>query len=223
MAFRRRGRRPFRRMRRGASAFAPARAAGGSLHWEAAGTTCWSLAEDVFPLQSLAYPVTCDGDQFNYETRGLILIPLNQTRGTVTLRRVRGFIGHRCLTASIDDNVSVRDRFLHWMLQLVPREPTAVETPAGNQLLSGNLAPDQENNRILAQWTSPFGEHGFWQQSVGVNILNWCREIDVKSQRRFTRSEWALVLSITTTVAGFDTKNRVYANLRMLFSAGDGL
>jgi len=225
MAFRRR--RTFRRrgLKRSASAFAPAKSGGGHLDWEAAGSTCWSHPEQVMPLENIVYGVTCDGAQVDYQTRAMILIPLNEARGTVTLLRVRGYLAMRNNVGGEGFAVpaSARNSTLHWMLQLVPRDPDLVTTPQGSQLLSGNKAPDQESNRIIMQWVSVPDQYAHFATPETELQFMWGREIDVKTKRRFLRAQWALCLSITAPVAAFDELNRIYANLRMLFRADDGI
>lgn len=227
MAFRRRRRfGGFRRRRQVASAFAPAKAGAQNLGWEAAGTTCWSNIEQVLPLAGDQYNVTCDGAAVPYQTRGLILIPVNDVRGTVTLMRVRGFLG----TFNIDvaqSQADLRNRTVHFLLQLVPKDPDLVNTPDGLQLLSGNKVVDQESNRIIAQWVClpSAGQYGVVRsEGTGTgDLATMMQEVDVRVKRRFARSQWALVLSATTTVAGFDGITRMYSNFRMLFKTGDGI
>lgn len=173
--------------------------------------------------------MTCDGDQVDYQTRGLVLIPINQNRGTVTLLRVRGFLGSYTEPIGSLAGNELRDHTMHFMLQLVPARPGLVNVPDGIQLLSGNLAPDQESNRILQQWVYPPGgaygsggnitEFGASGQAHTTNF----KEIDVRVKRRFARAQWALVLSATSSVVAFDTLNRVYCNFRMLFRTEDGI
>lgn len=216
-------------MTRRASAFAPAKSGGGHLDWEGAGTTCWSTIENVFPLVGNTYPVACDGSNVDYQTRGLILIPLNEARGTVTLLRVRGFLGILKNEQNGTSQTDVRNGTVHFMLQLVPRDPDVVTTPDAAQLLSGNKAADQESNRIIMQWVATAGlsMHGSSETEGAAAPVGgwaaWFREIDVKTKRRFHRAQWALIFSATGTVASFDNVNRVYLNTRMLFRADDGI
>jgi len=227
MAFRRR--RAFRRrgMKRSASAFAPAKSGGGHLDWEASGTTCWSLIQTVFPLANIVYNVQCDGAPVAYQTVGLVLIPLNEARGTVTLLRVRGYLGTENGEVGATTPEELRDGTVHYMLQLVPRDPDLITTPQGSQLLSGNKAPDQESNRIIMQWIAgPGGEYSTFTGEPGGatpnSSLRWFREVDVKTKRRFLRAQWALVLSATATVNALE-QVRAFVNLRMLFRADDGI
>jgi len=231
MAIRRR--RTFRRrgMKRAASAFAPAKSGGGHLDWEASGTTCWSIIDNVFPLKGTTYGITCDGAQVDYQTMGLVLIPLNEARGTITLLRVRGYLGCANSTITGANQDFLRRHTVHWMLQLVPRDPDLVTTPAALQLLSGNKSADQESNRIIMQWVSFYGGEYGAQFAVEdpippaafVEANTWFREIDVRTKRRFLRAQWALVLSATTVFPESFEENRVYANFRMLFRADDGI
>jgi len=222
-------RRSFRRGRQQvASAFAPARIGGGHLNWEAAGTTCWDQLRVAFPLLGPAYTVACiDGGNVAYTTQGLVLIPINENRGTVTLLRVRGFLGCERNADNQSTTPTLRDDTVHFILQLVPKERLVIGGVDGDQLLSGNLAADMENNRIIMQWVAPPGgeyatPYNASAAAAGGSAM-WFREIDVRTKRRFNRPEWALVLSATTTdPSGFE-KNLVYANFRMLFRADDGI
>lgn len=227
MAFRRRARRGgFRRRRPVASAFAPARSGGGHLDWEAAGTTCWDPISSNFSLASNTYDVVCDSGNVQYITLGLILVPIVATRGIVTLLRVRGFLGTAFDQMATEDPVTLRNRTCHFMLQMVPKDQANVNVPDGFQLLSGNLAANQESNRILNQWVATTsGMHATVEQSDGVTSSSeaqWFREIDVRVKRRFHRPQWALVLSATIPSAAQDSI-KVYANFRMLFRADDGM
>jgi len=210
-----------------ATAFAPAKSGGGNLSWEAAGTTCWSTITNVFGLATSTYNISCDGQQTAYNTFGLVLIPINETRGTVSLLRVRGYLGTH-LAGSPGNGAELREHTVHYILQLVPklRHATAPSLPDQEQLLSGNLADDQESIRIIHQWVAfPAGEHGLTVTSDGAGQpaeTYWWREVDVKSKRRFNRAEYALVLSATIRSNVADLIN-AYANLRMLFRADDGL
>lgn len=213
-------------MKRGPSAFAQSKSGGGNLTWEAAGSTCWSIVSNTMSLVTTSYNIVCNGDDQAYTTFGLVLIPINETRGTVTLHRVRGFLGWT-RDARPDNEAEDREHTGHFILQLVPKLRHAVSpsTPDQEQLLSGNLADDQESIRIIHQWVAyPAGEHGIMVNGDAVNSNKsaWFREVDVKSKRRFNRAEYALVLSCTLRSNVADIA-RYYANLRMLFRADDGL
>jgi len=225
--FRRRG---FRRLKRSATAFAPAKSGGGNLTWEAAGTTCWSTIDPIFNFKSPQYEIVCDGATETYATYGLILIPINTSRGTVTLLRVRGFLGVSDGEIYNNNPAGLREKTVHFMLQLVPHEPTQINTFDATQLLSGNLATNQESNRIIMQWVrGPGGDHstpGLDPSDPGIPNTRqntWFREIDVRTKRRFDRTQWGLVLSASVKDPEGAEENRVYVNFRMLFRTDDGI
>jgi len=228
MAFRRRRRAFGRRRRAVASAFAPAKSGGGNLTWEAAGTTCWSTIDQVFGSKGTLYQVECDGEPVDYRTYALVLIPINTNRGTVTLLRVRGYLGCASKNFGNVDQSELREQTVHFMLQLVPHEPTLINNIDATQLLSGNLATNQESNRIIMQWIRTVGgefvtQHSFTDPVAPNGDSVWFREIDVRTKRRFDRTQWALALTATTTEPGGFEVNRVFANFRMLFRTDDGI
>jgi len=209
-----------------ASAFAPAKSGGGNLHWESSGTTCWETVDQGFPLDGDAFNVTCSDATVLHRTRGLALLNPDNARGVVTLLRVRGFLGVNWDDVPLNQ-VALRNTLVHFILQLVPRDPDLVNAPDEKQLLSGNRTPDQESNRILNQWVAvPFGQHGTVSAAVAGGQSDecfWFQEIDVRVKRRFSRTQWALVISATTTDLAGAEQARVYVNFRQLYRADDGL
>lgn len=200
---RRRFRRPFRRMRRGPSAFAPSRAAGGrSITWEQLALSI-DLLGNVLPTLN---PNVAAGENFR------VLDPGNITRGTVTLLRIRGDIAVR-QPNEIANDVTV----WRWGIQLVPLRNGVIEA---NALLSLNNTADLENNRWVWRRTDTVFLTG-----TGQNLMYaQTHEVDVKSKRRYARDEWCLVVQCFSNQAGADFVNNFVAmDLRALYATGDGL
>jgi len=217
MAFR--GRRGFRRVgrrRQRASAFAPARVGPQNLGWEAAGSTCWDLANTEFGLIQ-SQNIDCNGVQTQYDTLGMVLIPGNVTRGTVTLKRVKAHIGF-FQEAVNPTQLRFQLNTFQCLLQLVPLSDGQ---PFG--MLAANNAGDLESNRIIWRQTMHYASTPTGVPFTGVDAwgIAWS-DIDVKSQRRFSRAQWALVFTCTA-LATWQDETRIYANFRMLFATGDGM
>lgn len=193
-----------------ATAFAGGEIQGKSTGWESL------LNADLPVVQSTAFP-TSAFVAGNDTTRFVTLVPINVTRGNVTLLRVRGQL------ATFFELEQLKGTETAWrslmMLQLVPARDGAILADA---VLSAANAADLESNRIL--W-----RHTFWPEStdfvvfdIDDIIVSKGIEVDVKSKRRFDRATWALVLSLTSTTASQD--DHFFAgNLRGYFKSGDAL
>jgi len=149
-----------------ATAFAPAKSGGGNLSWEAAGTTCWSTITNVFGLATSTYNITCDGQQTAYNTFGLVLIPINETRGTVSLLRVRGYLGTHA-AGSPGNGAELREHTVHFILQLV-RDNLGADTTVAARKLSSTYLDVQANPSLGPSITKAYA----WR-----NLLDVIREV----------------------------------------------
>lgn len=148
------------------------------------------------------------------------MVPVNVTRGVVTLERVRGTIEIYFDVAELTSNLD--NWFVHMSLQLVPARDGAVDAASA---LSCNNAADQESNRIIWQrlYTPDTGgtitSPGPLERHTSVFSG---QEVDVKSKRRFDRSTWALALVyVCDNVA--DGIHLFQGNMRALFRSSDSL
>lgn len=196
-------RRPFRRMTRGPSAFAPSRASGGrSITWEQLALGV-DLVTGILPTPN---PNVAAGERFR------VIEPGNITRGTVTLLRIRGSIAIR-QPNEIANNVTM----WRWGIQLVPLRNGVIEAVS---MLSLNNTADLENNR----WLWRRSDYTFLEGTGQQLMYNNSHEVDVKSKRRYARDEWGLILQCFTNQAGADFANNFAAvDLRALYATGDGL
>lgn len=196
-----------------ASAFAPSQKGGRTLSWE-------SLAKDTvggdhnLVFNNLAF--TAGGSDIRY----LVLLPPNVLRGTLTLVRTKITWETWWGAVAIGTGAGSRLARMPWNMQLVPVRDGAIQDAA---VLDPDNAADDENNAIIARGLR-FAELG---QEGTLNSLERVPTrqpifYDVKSQRRFDRSLWALIL-VTTALAG-TTSDMLHAlDVRALFKAPDGV
>jgi len=201
-------------MKKHATAFAPARTGGGqSLGWE-------SLVEEEIPealTQKLPIAVSTAAP---LSVVARTILPVNVSRGTLTMLRVRGtieiYFGSAELASSLDN------WFVHMTMQVVPARLGAIDTTS---ILTPNNANDQESNKIIWQRsyypragttiTSPGALEVHESTAVGM-------EVDVKVKRRFERSNWALALVAQGETAAIDV-HLCALRLRALFQSADGI
>jgi len=199
---------------RAASAFAPGESKRGkTLAWE-------SLLNEQTPVVLNTFINNAVRTTGNFQINFRALIPINVSRGTVTLERIRG---------NIDvyfDSVELASNFENWsvwmQIQIAPARNGAFTSPA---ILSPANAADQESNKILWQRlyypragttiTSPSALEVHESNYVGI-------EIDVKVKRRFDRAMWGLILVVDceSTAIGI---HHASGTLRGLFRTGDGI
>ncbi len=202
-----------RRMNRGPSAFAPSRLPGGrALSWEALGAGA-AVAPMTTNLPNLAYTTAA------IQTRYVTLIPINVTRGVVTLERVRGSIW--TWLGEVETTADLANWATLMTVQLVPVRNGAI---IDDSVLSARNTADLENNRII--WQRAFYPMG-GATITGPGPLEYYDmrgngDVDIKSRRRFDRALWALILTadIDISIAGV---NQSAFRLRGLFRAPDGL
>lgn len=155
-----------------------------------------------------------------FTTRALTLIPVNVTRGAVTLERVRGEIQMWFSEAEI--TASTNNWPVHMTLQVVPTADGSIDL---DSCLSPGNAADQESNRIVWQrlyypiaattMTAPGPVELFSSQHAMV-------EVDIKVKRRFDRSTWGLALVAECETNAF-ALHFMGGRLRALFRGSDGI
>lgn len=187
--------------------------AGRSLSWEALATT---TDLENLTLQFINAAVVAGG----FTSRFRVLIPVNVSRGPITLLRIRG----RMLTtwtetmlaaASGTERVAVP-----YNIQLVNIRNGAID-PSG--VLDPRSGADMESNRIIWRYTAypTFGARG--GVNVGAtNVFTETYDIDVKVKRRFDRATWALIMCVS-----YDSADEVLVDtsldMRALFMTPDGV
>jgi len=155
-----------------------------------------------------------------FNTRALTLIPINVTRGIVTMLRVRGELDIYFLSSEL------AAAFVNWpvhlSIQLVPARNGVFEAGA---ILSPQNSADQESNRTLWQRvympdtgttiTGPGAVEYHTSDKKGL-------EVDIKVKRRWDRAEWALMLvgEVEGVAIGL---HQLSGYMRALFAAGDGV
>jgi len=213
-----RSRRRFRgrSLRKPASAFA--QSVGGSGR-----TLTWEM------LAATPTPIFLDGQFNNFaftsggiDTRYVILLPQNLTRGAITLVRIRGQVVTYFDQLNMELVGGDTNSFIMMMIQLVPIANGVIQDA---QILSAVNTADLESNRIL--WRRMYTPD-FNVSTSGLMDTQRIRgqiqttELDVKVKRRFQRDQWALVMSIGVATAG-STIHRCGLDVRGLFLAPDGL
>ncbi len=154
------------------------------------------------------------------QTRFVSLIPVNVSRGVITLERIRGTFEVYFSSAEIAD--SLENWFVHLQIQLVPAENAAISVAS---VLAPSDSADQESNRIVWQRlyypnsgttiTQPGALEMHTSTSAGM-------EIDVKVKRRFDRANWALALVYDCNLVS-EALNLGCGQLRALFKSSDGV
>ena len=201
-------------MKKQATAFAPGRTGGGqSLGWE-------SLVEEEIPealSQKLPIAVSTAAP---LSVIARTILPVNVSRGTLTMLRVRGTI--EIYFGSAELAVSLDNWPIHMTMQLVPARLGAIDTTS---ILTPNSADDQESNKIIWQ-RSYYPRAGTTITSAGaleVHESNFVGvEVDIKVKRRFERSTWALALVAQGETNAIDV-HLCALRLRALFQSADGI
>jgi len=233
MAFRRRGRRRSfgRNVSRG-SRFAPARRRGGNLSWESMVAPLVPGLEPsniMFPTQKnasfpygLANTVTAD-------TFYRLIIPVNPTRGVVSLRRIV-MDWHVALDTTAVNAFGQAHHFtMKRFVALAPADanltPGTIVGPmyAANSFLEG---PE-----VLWQDTILARAAGSTSLDPPVDVGNLLpattlapHHIDIKTMRRFDRQEWGLVAGIAIPLDAWEESYWYHSmNMRMLFVSPDGI
>jgi len=219
-------RRRFGRGRRNVrSMFAPARARGGNLSWEACQNLCGDQARVVWPNVGLAYQIECQGDPHDWLTRYNVCIPGNINRGVVTLRRI--FL--QCWGYETVDQIQANRRHslpISFSVQLCPvRLDATTGNMLNNDVLSMRNAGDLENSRILYQ-TVWFPHHDDNSTLTSFQRYGTMPEqtLDIRTMRRWDRQKWALITTLDWESAKFDEdSSQWYIHMRMLFSSYDAI
>lgn len=211
---RNRQRRGRRTLAKPATAFAGGRLASGqSMGWE-------SIFGGTVPAAIDATLVNDIRTVGAFNTRALTLIPVNVTRGVITMLRVRGTID--VYFNSTELAAAFVNWPVHFNVQLVPARNGLFE-PAS--VLSPQNSADQESNRILWQRlympragttiTSPGAIEYHEADKVGM-------ELDIKVKRRWDRAEWALMLVAEVENVAISL-HQMEGYMRALFSTADGV
>ena len=200
-------------MKRPATAFAGGTTSGGkSIGWE-------SILNDVEPQDYNNFlPTLVRTSAGNIQTRAVSLIPINVTRGVVTMLRVRGRLACYFDVDELTSNVS--NWFVHYSIQLVPARNGVFQTAA---VLTPTNSADQESNRIIWQRV-------YYPQSGGTITApgpfemhdSAHSEVDVKVKRKWDRANWDLML-VADIEAGAGFRHLTCGYMRALFSTADGI
>ncbi len=199
----------FRRApQRGPSAFASTQLAGGkSLTWESLVAATTPVAINNFATNSGPGGAT---------QRIRTILPVNVLRGAVTLERIRGYIA---IWFSDADSVAAVDWFVDVSLQLFPARGGNIDL---NSMLSSTDAADLESNRFVWRKTYLAPQPLVAAATYQLGTVNTLYELDIKSRRRFDRSNWGLGLVFQASINS-NTEHFVRADLRGLFRASDAL
>ncbi len=200
-------------MNKPAGAFAGAERAGKAIQWELIfGQSTPLNLNAAFPNLVRTVGVT--------ETRMVAVMPVNVTRGVVTMMRVRGTID--IYFNSLELAAAFANWNVHMQLQVVPSRDGNLQTAA---VLSPGNAADQESNRIIWQrdYLPRTGTTITSPGAIEVHESNYVgMEVDIKVKRRFDRAVWGLALVVDVEAAAADL-HQVSGRLRALFKASDGL
>lgn len=208
-------RRPRVRNTKRAGAFAGAMSSGRTLSWE-------SLASEyVFNTAAVELP-NIDSTAGGIDVRFATLIPINVTRGALTLTRIVGEISIFFNQVDMNATGGQASACLPMNIQLVPARNGVLEV---GSVLDPRNSADLESNRII--WRRAYYPHGNNPTGISFNAVRGYlsqspNPIDIKSQRRFDRANWALVLAASFPTADFFNL-RVNLDLRGLFKAPDGV
>lgn len=151
-------------------------------------------------------------------TNFVTMIPLNVTRGVVTLERIRGHL------AIFFDEAELVAAFINWpvfmSIQLVPAQDGAI---VPESVLSSRNAGDLESNRFL--WRRAYLPQ-LGTPVIGPGPLNFDThqdlQVDVKSKRRWDRANWALIMVVDVECTAL-TLHHISLEMRGLFRTADGL
>jgi len=232
MAYRRRGRRRSFRRNVGGSRFAPARRRGGNLSWESMVgplVTGMEPSSVLFPTQKgAAFPLGL-ANTVQADTFYRLIVPVNPTRGVVTLRRIV-MDWHVALDTTAMAANSVPHSFV--MKRFVALAPADANLVPGT-IVGPNYAPNSflEGPEVL--WQDLILPHAAGSTSLdpqvdGGNMLPATAlaptHIDIKTMRRFDRQEWGLVAGIALELQFYENDAWFHhMNMRMLFVSPDGL
>lgn len=156
----------------------------------------------------------------NKQINLLTLLPVNVTRGAVTLERIRGTF--EVWFNSTELSVDFANWPVHLQLQMVPANNGVIDT--GAALSPGNAA-DQESNRIIWQrmYYPNTGTTITGPGAIEYHTSNYFGiEVDIKSKRRFDRSTWGLALVYEVEINA-EALHQVSGQLRAIFRASDAL
>jgi len=207
-------------MRRAAGPFAGAMKAGRTMGWEA-------IAHDITFDQLSTVMTNVAFTNGPNTIRFRVLLPHNLTRGAVTMVRVRGMIAHGFSDLNLGGSAADQGNELMALpmnIQLVSVSNDAIDV---SSVLDPGNPLDFESNRVLWRRTYQANlEAGGTAALIdGVRrrqARGETNEIDIKSQRRWDLSQWALILVKSyNTVQSFD--HRISLDLRALFKAPDGV
>lgn len=187
---------------------------GRTLAWE-------SLKTEFFVDQMTNILPVIDSTAAGIDVRFVSLIPINVTRGAVTLTRIVGAIRIFFNDLDIGAAGGTIDACLPMNIQLVPARNGVLEVGA---VLDPRNSADAESNRIIWRGTyTPEGStSGFLLNTVRMYGSHEPSKIDIKSQRRFDRATWGLILAASFETADFFNLRSV-VDLRGLFKSADGL
>ena len=154
-----------------------------------------------------------------YDVRSVSLVPINVTRGTVTMLRVRGSLEVYFFSTNLAAALSAWN--VHLIMQLVPASDGG---PADSSYLSPGNSADQESNRIVWQrvYYANTGTTITGPGGVEYHTSTLSAEVDVKVKRRFDRATWALELTAEIATAS-NSDHLIAGQLRGLFSTADGI
>ena len=155
-----------------------------------------------------------------FTTRALTLIPVNVTRGAVTLERVRGVLD--VYFDEAETTASFNNWAVHMTLQVVAAADGTIDLP---QCLSPANAADQESNKIIWQrlYYPRAGATITGPGAVEFSQSNYAGlEVDIKVKRRFDRSTWGLALVAECETNAF-ALHIFGGRLRALFRGSDGI
>lgn len=200
-------------LKRPASAFAPGTGKDGrTLSWE-------YIFDAPIPSPLLTVIPSVARVVGGITTNFLTIIPVNVTRGAVTLERVRGTFGIYFEEPELAINLA--GAVVHMQMQLVPARNGAIVNTA---VLSPDNAADQESNKII--WQRIYYPLTGEALVLGGNRFRASsyigQEVDIKVKRRFDRALYALALVVEVEGAA-GLVHMAYGGLRGLFLAPDAV
>ncbi len=188
---------------------------GRTLGWESLSNTF--QAEDI-PVQFTSSAYITSGIQIRFRT----LIPVNVTRGAVTLVRIHGqmqnFFDGPNMALLAGEGAAIAT----YNIQLIPVRDGAIQATS---VLNPRNSADLESNRILwrRSYTPRFSEAPLSNLDQDRVMSQMQTDvIDIKTQRRFDRATWALII-VSAFEATTEDDHRVGFDLRGLFRTTDGL
>jgi len=186
-------------------------------------TIGWEMLQNEFLYDTAANTLpNIDSTSGGIDVRFTPLIPINVTRGALTLVRIVGNISILFNQVDMAAAGGQGSAALPMNIQLVPARNGVLEV--GSVLDPANSA-DNESNRIIWRQTYICGledTNGALVNSVRVYPQLTDPTINVKSQRRFDRANWALVLAASFNSVDFFNLRTIF-DLRGLFKTTDGV